>query len=80
MSHEDTLGDRIRQYRVTLEFTQREIARAIGRSQQWVGFIENNMVVPSDNDVHRIADALGIHPDILFDKPRPVKRRRLSHL
>lgn len=76
----DTIGERIRRYRITLDFTQREIGRAISRSPQWVGFIENGMVVPSDRDVHRIADALGISPAVLFNKSKPAKRRRLEHL
>lgn len=74
----NTIGDRIARYRAILGVTQQQLARAVKRSTSWVSAIERGLFEPSIDDLHRIADALGVDPKIFSEQPN--KRRRLEHL
>ena len=62
-----TFGIRIRQARKVLSLTQKDTARRIGMSAQYLNDIERDRrAPPSDNFIEALADALVIQRDVLY--------------
>lgn len=76
----ETFGSRLKRIRETLRIKQYRVAKAMGKSAPWLSQLEADEIEPSERDILLLADALGIHVDILLDRQRPIKRRKLMHL
>ncbi|MGB1016773.1 MAG: helix-turn-helix domain-containing protein [Nannocystaceae bacterium] len=55
-------GECVRRLRVAGKFTQRELGKMIGRSNQWVSLFERGGVTVAAVDLMRIEVALGVEP------------------
>lgn len=76
----DHVGERIARYRRTLGYSQSEIGRPLSRSATWICLLESGSITATDLQLQELARAMGLHPDVFLDKPKPTKRRRLEHL
>lgn len=65
MNHDNARGQMIRRRRESLDMTQDELARSVGRSKQWVSLIENGSVNVKGNSLRLVAKTLGIAESIL---------------
>ncbi|ANS73701.1 XRE family transcriptional regulator [Paenibacillus yonginensis] len=63
-----SLGERIRERRKQLGFTQLEIAQQLNMGRSNFGHIENGRVIPSSTDLDKLADILQTKPDYLLGK------------
>jgi transcriptional regulator with XRE-family HTH domain len=70
----ETLGDRIRRYRLAKGLTQAELAKLVGASQRMINYYEVRGVSPPPELVVKIADALDVSIDELFGR-KPRARR-----
>lgn len=61
----DTLGQRVRQLRVSRGWTHRQLAEAAGIGHPYVSKLEADMHIPSDRVLRAIATALEADPDEL---------------
>lgn len=77
---QEHVGERIARYRRTLGYSQGEIGRPVSRSATWICLLEAGSITATDLQLQEIARAMGLHPDVFLDKPKPIKRRRLEHL
>ena len=83
----ETLGDRIRRYRVEKALTQIELARLLGVNQQFVAYYEVEGVSPAPELLVKIADTLEVSTDELLGRktrrnplPTPESIRRWKRL
>ncbi|WP_159886169.1 helix-turn-helix domain-containing protein [Paenibacillus puerhi] len=63
-----SLGSRIRDLRKQYDLTQHDIAEQIGMGRSNFGHIENDRVIPSSEDLQRIADILHTTTDYLLGR------------
>lgn len=63
---EDTLGGRVRVWRVRRGMTQEELGRAAEVGKSFISLLEDDRSVPSVFTVRLIADALGLRLDYLI--------------
>jgi transcriptional regulator with XRE-family HTH domain len=70
----ETLGDRIRRYRLAKGLTQAELAKIVGASQRMINYYEVHGVSPSPELLVKIADALDVSTDELFGRRPPARR------
>jgi transcriptional regulator with XRE-family HTH domain len=66
----ETLGDRIRRFRIARGFTQAELATKIGVPQQTITYYEVRGVSPPPELLVAIADALDVSTDILLGRKK----------
>ena len=66
----ETLGDRIRRYRIAKGLTQAELAAQIGVPQQTITYYEVRGVSPPPALLVAIADALDVSTDILLGRKK----------
>ena len=66
----ETLGDRIRRFRIAKGLTQAELAGKIGVPQQTIGYYEVRGVSPPPEMLVAIADALDVSTDILLGRKK----------
>jgi len=59
----------IRKIRESRGMTRREVATAVGISENYVYKIENGLKTPTLSMLHKIAGALGVKPSTLLDLP-----------
>lgn len=71
----ETLGDRIRRFRLAKGLTQTELAARIGVPQQTVTYYEVHGVSPPPKLLVKLADALDVSTDVLLG--RKTKRKTL---
>lgn len=64
------IGERIKNNRVRLGMSQKDIADKIGLSSSFISQIENNQISPSLNSFLQIAEVLGINPTDLLQKEK----------
>jgi transcriptional regulator with XRE-family HTH domain len=67
-----TFGQTIRQRRVQLGLTQREVALRVGSSTPYVGHLEANKRHPSERVVERLAKALDLDTRGLYMSAKPL--------
>jgi transcriptional regulator with XRE-family HTH domain len=68
----EILALRVRQARITREWTQEELADRVGLSVRYIGQIERCRASPTVNVLGRIADAFGLEAgELLSRKPKP---------
>lgn len=86
---EESLGDRIRRYRLAKGLTQTQLGERIGVSQRVVAYYEVKGISPPPELLVRIADALDVSTDVLLGRKKGSDRggaepagnvRRLRHL
>ncbi len=70
----ETLGDRIRRFRIAKGLTQAELAGKIGVPQQTITYYEVRGVSPPPALLVAIADALEVSIDILFGRKKVPER------
>ncbi|SDD48424.1 Transcriptional regulator, contains XRE-family HTH domain [Paenibacillus sp. UNCCL117] len=63
-----SLGSRIRDLRKKYDLTQLDIAEQLGMGRSNFGHIENDRVIPSSEDLQRIADILHTTTDYLLGR------------
>ncbi len=68
----ETLGDRIRRYRIAKGLTQAELAAQIGVPQQTITYYEVRGVSPPPALLVAIADALDVSTDILLGRKKAL--------
>jgi transcriptional regulator with XRE-family HTH domain len=73
-----TFGRTIRERRLHLGVTQREVALRIGASTPYIGHLEANKRHPSDKVLERLAKALDLDPGVLFMSANPVAERLIK--
>jgi transcriptional regulator with XRE-family HTH domain len=74
---QDSLGERIRQKRESIEMSQGELAASVGISQKSLSQIETGKTMPRRATLAAIAGALGVDVDSLFwVKPQGPKLLR----
>lgn len=61
------IGEKVRKLRKKHDLTQEELAVKIGVSPAYIGFIEQNLRVPSIKTADKLARALGIKFSDLFE-------------
>jgi transcriptional regulator with XRE-family HTH domain/KaiC/GvpD/RAD55 family RecA-like ATPase len=64
------IGNRIRDRRITLSMSQKDLADRIGMTSSFISQIENDQISPSLNSFLQIASALGMNPADLMKKDR----------
>lgn len=64
------IGEKIRLYRNEKGLSQRELAKQIGRSKGLVGFWETNKREPSNSDMVKLSQILGVDVNDLFGIPK----------
>jgi transcriptional regulator with XRE-family HTH domain len=72
---EETLGERIRRLRDERYLSQAELAEKAGISRAVLSRLENDLAVPIQRTVRKIADALGVTPHTLAN-PGDLRARR----
>ncbi len=66
---EESVGDRIKTLRKEKHITQTQLANCIGVQASVISKYENNIIVPSLEQIHKIAEALGVDPvEITYGK------------
>ena len=65
--------NRLRVLRAEKRMTQFEIRIATGINQSKLSMIENGLIVPSQQEREKIAEALGVKPGRIWGKPKPTK-------
>ncbi|MEO8586009.1 MAG: helix-turn-helix transcriptional regulator [Acidobacteriota bacterium] len=70
----ETLGDRIRRFRIAKGLTQAELAGKIGVPQQTITYYEVRGVSPPPDLLVAIADALDVSTDILLGRKKGPER------
>ena len=70
----ETLGDRIRKFRLAKGLTQTELGKMVGVSQRVITYYEVRGVSPPPDLLVKIADALGVSLDELFGRKSPARR------
>ncbi len=86
----ESLGDRIRRFRLTKGLTQTQLGERIGVSQRVVAYYEGKGVSPPPELLVKIADVLDVSTDVLLGRKKGRDRdrgaeprgdvRRLRHL
>lgn len=69
MSLEKTVIDNIKRIRKEKGITQEQLAEACNTATSYIGLMEIYKNVPKLSTIERIATALGVEPQILFQKP-----------
>jgi len=69
----ETLGDRVRRYRVAKGLTQAELGKLVGASQRMINYYEVHGVSLPPGLIVKIADALGVSIDGLFGHKPPAR-------
>ncbi|MGH9366332.1 MAG: helix-turn-helix domain-containing protein, partial [Thermoanaerobaculia bacterium] len=67
----ETLGDRIRKFRLAKGLTQTELGKMVGVTQRVITYYEVRGVSPPPDLLVRIADALDVWLDELFGRTAP---------
>lgn len=62
------LGDKIKTYREKLGISQRELARRIDKTGQFISLIEQGKSNPSIDVLEKISQSLGVDVSLLLDK------------
>jgi transcriptional regulator with XRE-family HTH domain len=70
----ETLGDRIRRFRLAKGLTQTELAKLLGVPQQTVTYYEVRGVSPPPQLLVAIADALDVSTDVLLGRKKAPDR------
>jgi transcriptional regulator with XRE-family HTH domain len=70
----ETLGDRIRKFRLARGLTQTELGKLVGGSQRVITYYEVRGVSPPPDLLVKIADALDVSLDELFGRKPPARR------
>ena len=60
--YRDYVGRRIMELRTALNWTQADLARAVGGTQSYVSRLENGEHQPTGRTIKKFADALGVEP------------------
>ena len=68
MSLEKTVIDNIKRIRKEKGITQEQLAEACNTATSYIGLMEIYRNVPKLSTIERIADALGVEPQVLFQK------------
>ena len=68
-----TLGDRIKAYRISIKMTQMDFAARLGITGSSVSAYENGTRLPSYEVLVKIADALGVTTDELLGRKKNDK-------
>ena len=68
-----TLGDRIKTYRISIKMTQNDFATRLGITGSSVSAYENGTRLPSYEVLVKIADALGVTTDELLGRKKNDK-------
>ena len=67
--------NRVLDYRVKRDMTQRELAKASGISQVTISFIENLQTEPTENTKKRLANALEVEMGKIFPSKSKSKKK-----
>jgi transcriptional regulator with XRE-family HTH domain len=78
MKSKETLGNRLKERRLALGFTQRSLARQLGVAASFVAFIEGGRRRPSLKLIARLADTLGLEQQELFALAHPEAKPLLA--
>ena len=76
MSLEKTVIDNIKRIRKEKGITQEQLAEACNTATSYIGLMEIYKNVPKLSTIERIATALGVEPQILFQKPELDKESK----
>ena len=66
MELQKNFGANVRHYRRAIRWTLEQLASEVGVSRETIGKIERGVSAPLFETVERIAEALGVHPEVLF--------------
>ncbi|RAY17021.1 transcriptional regulator [Actinomadura craniellae] len=70
LEERETIGERVKRYRLRLGLTQADLAAELGRSQGWVSKVERGLIeLDSAALINRLASALHVHPNDLIARP-----------
>ncbi|MEW6068874.1 MAG: helix-turn-helix domain-containing protein [Nitrospirota bacterium] len=72
------IGRQIKNVRIRLGMSQKDLADKIGLTSSFISQVENNQISPSLNSFLQIAETLGINPSILLQKGK--KRHEVDWL
>jgi transcriptional regulator with XRE-family HTH domain len=73
MGWKEIVGTNIRRLRKARGASQESLAAEANVGMRYLGFVERGQANPSVEVVGQIADALGVPPGKLFEKPRVRK-------
>ncbi|MBY0201998.1 helix-turn-helix domain-containing protein [Paenibacillus cucumis (ex Kampfer et al. 2016)] len=73
------LGERIRERRKKLGFTQIEVAEQLNMGRSNFGHIENGRVIPTSTDLDKIADILNTNVDYLLGRTDDPDQERVKN-
>lgn len=82
MSLECTVIDNIKRIRKEKGITQEELAEACNTATSYIGLMEIYKNVPKLSTIERIATALNVEPEILFQKinPKSDKEKKIEEI
>jgi len=74
------LGNRLKEKRLQMKYTQAEMARKLGISYQYYSKLERNQEVPSVKKLTEIAHELGCSVDFLLSsgEPKPIVKNTVG--
>lgn len=75
-----SLGDQIREARVSADLTLRELARRLDRAPSYINDIEHNRRIPSEEVINDIAAALQLDADRLLSSAGRVGSEAVSYM
>ena len=79
VEHEETVGSRIRLYRLKKGWTQVALARQLGITSAALSLIESGENAVTSARLEQIAAILGVRPGTLFPRKRPAIREDPPH-
>ncbi|MCR4989759.1 MAG: helix-turn-helix domain-containing protein [Lachnospiraceae bacterium] len=77
-----TIGENIRRIRKEKGMTVKELAERVGISDTYMRFYENGQRSPKKDAIKKIADALGVNPEVFYnaDTDPVTSMHRLFHI
>jgi transcriptional regulator with XRE-family HTH domain len=60
------IGNKIKKLRNKIGLNQEQVAYFLSKNIIWVGDIENDIIVPSVNDIEKLSDLFGLELDDIF--------------
>lgn len=76
----EKIGDVIKKYRISNNFTQFKFAEKIGISSKYLSDLETNRRAPSISLIKRIADILGIDEEILIEIKKVSELKKIKNI
>jgi transcriptional regulator with XRE-family HTH domain len=65
--------NKLREVRIIKRISQFELRLKSGIHQSKISMIENNLMAATEEEKLKLAEALGVRPEKIWGKPKPIK-------